>query len=117
MISIISVKSGAPDIKKMLVAGNFDDTVSITSGLLEIEYGDLTPDQKTVFDDFVDNIIGTDTSVFIDNLPYNSQFSVDYITDLVTFIPEDREYDYSVLSAGSKGYIDDFNQLVLELFV
>lgn len=115
MINLVSITSGIPSVKTAFVYGNIDDTVTVTRNSLSIVYDNLTTDQKTTFDDFFTNLVSTDKNVTLINLPYNSDFSVDYITDSVTFVDLISERDYAALSGASKGYIDAFNQLILDL--
>lgn len=115
MINSVAITTPTVSTKIALVSGNFDDGVLVTSGIVQIDYTTLTAGQKVVFDDFVNTLLGTDKNVSIINIPYNSDFGIDYITDAVTFVDSQVEYDYTALSGTSKRYIDDFNALVLDL--
>lgn len=115
MINIVSAESATASKKVAFGAGNFDDTAVVTIGSILVDYTTLTADQKTAFDDFMTNIVGTHKNVSIINLPYNSDFSIDYITDSVSFTDSNQDYDYTALSGTSKGYIDAFNLLMIAL--
>jgi hypothetical protein len=115
MINIISITTAIASTKKALVVGSIDDGVIISRDSLKLDESLLTVPQSTSFNDFMTNVIGTDKNVSIINLPYNSDFSIDYITDSATFTDANTEYDYTLLSDTTQAYIDNFNQLMVDL--
>lgn len=115
MINAVSVTTPTANTRVAIIHGNFDDGVSVTRGIVKIVYSELTAGQQTVFTNFIDSFLKTDKNVSMINLPNNSEFSIDYITNVATFIDSQVEYDYSLLGGVSQGYVDDFNSLILDL--
>lgn len=115
MINSVSITTATVGTKKAFITGNFDDGVLVSNGVLTIDYNNLTAGQQTTFNNFINNLLKTDKNVSIINLPNNSNFGIDYITDAVTFVDSSFEYDYTLVSGTVQGYIDAFNQLIIDL--
>lgn len=115
MINAISITTPTASTKIAKVIGNFDDGALVSQATLSIDYSALDPTQQSAFDNFMINLLKTDKNVSIINLPYNSEFSIDYINDTATFVDSVVEYDYTALSGTVQGYIDAFNQLMIDL--